>query len=39
VRTVSSILRANALRSTSSNSVDVSFGSKATEEFQQKAVA
>lgn len=35
--TVASIVRANALRSNTSKSVDVSFGSKATEEFQQKA--
>ncbi|KIY94356.1 geranylgeranyl reductase [Monoraphidium neglectum] len=32
VRTVTSIVRANALRSKDSNSVDVSFGSKANEE-------
>lgn len=35
VRTVSSIVRANALRSTESKSVNVSFGSKATEDFQK----
>lgn len=37
--TVASIVRANALRSTNSKSVDVSFGSKATEEFQQRVAA
>lgn len=37
--TVASIVRANALRSTNSKSVDVSFGSKATEEFQQRVGA
>eukprot|EP00879_Flechtneria_rotunda_P001453 GHRR01001607.1.p1 GENE.GHRR01001607.1~~GHRR01001607.1.p1 ORF type:complete len:533 (+),score=160.18 GHRR01001607.1:133-1599(+) len=36
--TVASVVRANALRSTNSNSVDVSFGSKATEEFQARTV-
>jgi hypothetical protein len=37
--TVASIVRANALRSNTSKSVDVSFGSKATEEFQQRVGA
>jgi len=37
--TVASIVRANALRSSNSKSVDVSFGSKATEEFQQRVGA
>jgi hypothetical protein len=37
--TVASIVRANALRSNSSKSVDVSFGSKATEEFQARVAA
>jgi len=37
--TVASIVRANALRSNNSKSVDVSFGSKATEEFQQRVGA
>lgn len=32
VRTVSSVVRANALRSSASKSVDVSFGSKPAEE-------
>lgn len=35
VNTVASIVRANALRSSDSKSVDVNFGSKATEQFQQ----
>lgn len=34
--TVASIVRANALRSSDSKSVDVNFGSKATQEFQQR---
>ncbi|PNH02502.1 Geranylgeranyl diphosphate reductase, chloroplastic [Tetrabaena socialis] len=38
VRTVSSILRANALRSTASKSVNVSFGSKGNEERVATAV-
>jgi geranylgeranyl reductase len=37
VNTVASIVRANALRSNTSKSVDVSFGSKATAEFQARA--
>lgn len=37
--TVASIVRANALRSQDSKSFDVSFGSKATEEFQSRVGA
>eukprot|EP00882_Tetradesmus_deserticola_P000454 GHRQ01000499.1.p1 GENE.GHRQ01000499.1~~GHRQ01000499.1.p1 ORF type:complete len:548 (+),score=245.88 GHRQ01000499.1:118-1644(+) len=37
VNTVASIVRANALRAADSKSVDVNFGSKATEEFQARA--
>ncbi len=37
VRTVGSIIRANALRAADSKSVDVTFGSRATEEFQKAA--
>lgn len=39
VNTVASIVRANALRAADSKSVDVNFGSKATEEFQARATA